>query len=61
MTDLETIADADADIAALVYAGADRPDLVLCAFAATLRMPAAGRADWCSCAIARETMPPARS
>jgi len=33
MTNLETIADADADIAALVYASGDRPDLVLCAFA----------------------------
>jgi hypothetical protein len=33
MTALETIADADADIAALVYASGDRPDLVLCAFA----------------------------
>ena len=33
MTNLETIADADADIAALVYTSGDRPDLVLCAFA----------------------------
>ena len=33
MTDLDTIADADADIAALVYADGDRPDLVLCTFA----------------------------
>jgi len=33
MTNLETIDDADADIAALVYARGDRPDLVLCAFA----------------------------
>jgi nucleoside-triphosphatase THEP1 len=33
MTSLETIADAEADIAALVYSLRDRPDLVLCAFA----------------------------
>jgi nucleoside-triphosphatase THEP1 len=33
MTPLETIADAEADIAALVYSLRDRPDLVLCAFA----------------------------
>jgi hypothetical protein len=33
MTGLETIADADADIAALVYASGDRPDVVLCVFA----------------------------
>jgi len=36
-----TIGDADGDIAALVYAGADRPDLVLCAFAR--RLTDAGR------------------
>jgi hypothetical protein len=33
MTNLETIADADGEIAALVYASGDRPDFVLCAFA----------------------------
>ena len=32
MTNLETIDDADADIAVLVYASGDRPDPVLCAF-----------------------------
>jgi hypothetical protein len=31
-----TIADADGDIAALVYSGGDRPDLVLCDFARRL-------------------------
>jgi len=33
MTARRTIADADGEIAALVYAGRDRPDLVLCGFA----------------------------
>jgi hypothetical protein len=33
MTPLETIADAEADIAAVVYSLRDRPDLLLCAFA----------------------------
>src|SRR5262245_43806717 len=33
---MNTIADANGDIAALVYASTDRPDLVLCAFAQRL-------------------------
>jgi hypothetical protein len=33
MSARRTIADADGEIAALIYAGHDRPDLVLCAFA----------------------------
>jgi len=41
MTTRETIIDAGGDIAALVYADQDRPDLVLCAFAR--RLADAGR------------------
>ena len=36
MTTRGTIADADGEIAALVYSGRDRPDLILCAFAKIL-------------------------